>query len=35
MIGGSTEQSVLIATWTPNVACVLLGLVLLHRARFR
>ena len=35
MMGGSTEQGVLIATWAPNVICVLLGLYLLRRARFR
>jgi lipopolysaccharide export system permease protein len=35
MMGGSTEKGVLIATWAPNVACVLLGLYLLRRARFR
>jgi lipopolysaccharide export LptBFGC system permease protein LptF len=34
-IGGSTERSVMIATWGPNVVCVLLGLFLLRRARFR
>ena len=35
MMGGSTEQGVLIATWAPNVVCVILGLILLRRARFR
>lgn len=35
MMGGSTEQGVLIATWAPNVVCVLLGIYLLRRARFR
>jgi lipopolysaccharide export system permease protein len=35
MMGGSTERGVLIATWAPNVVCVILGLILLRRARFR
>jgi lipopolysaccharide export system permease protein len=35
MMGGATETGVLIATWTPNVVCVILGLFLLRRARFR
>ena len=35
MIGGTTETSVMIATWAPNVVCVILGLFLLRRARFR
>ena len=35
MMGGSTETGVLIATWAPNVICVILGMILLRRARFR
>jgi lipopolysaccharide export system permease protein len=35
MMGGSTERGVLIAIWAPNVVCVILGLYLLRRARFR
>lgn len=35
MIGGSSERGVMIAAWAPNVVCVLLGLYLLRRARFR
>jgi lipopolysaccharide export LptBFGC system permease protein LptF len=35
MMGGSTELGVLIAVWAPNVVCVILGLFLLRRARFR
>lgn len=35
MIGGATEQAVLITIWAPNVICVALGLYLLRRARFR
>jgi len=35
MLGGKSSSGVLIATWAPNVVCVLLGLVLLRRARFR
>jgi lipopolysaccharide export LptBFGC system permease protein LptF len=35
MMGGATETGVLIATWAPNVVCVVLGLILLRRARFR
>jgi lipopolysaccharide export system permease protein len=35
MMGGATETGVLIATWAPNVICVLLGMFLLRRARFR
>jgi len=35
MMGGTTENSVLIGLWAPNLVCVLLGLILLRRARFR
>jgi len=35
MLGGKSSSGVLIATWAPNVVCVLLGLALLRRARFR
>jgi lipopolysaccharide export system permease protein len=35
MIGGKTTAGVQLAAWAPNVACVLLGLFLLRRARFR
>lgn len=35
MIGGGTERGVMIAAWAPNVICVMLGLFLLRRARFR
>lgn len=35
MLGGKSSSGVLIATWAPNVVCVILGLVLLRRARFR
>jgi lipopolysaccharide export system permease protein len=35
MIGGKSHTGVLLAAWAPNVVSVLLGLVLLRRARFR
>ncbi|MCW1883352.1 LptF/LptG family permease [Luteolibacter flavescens] len=35
MLGGKSHTGVLIAAWAPNVVCVVLGLVLLRRARFR
>ena len=35
MIGGNSHNGVLIAAWAPNVVCVVLGLILLRRARFR
>lgn len=35
MAGGSTKTAVLLGVWGPNVACVILGLYLLRRARFR
>ncbi len=35
MAGGSTKTAVLLGVWGPNVVCVLLGLYLLRRARFR
>jgi lipopolysaccharide export LptBFGC system permease protein LptF len=35
MLGGSTQRGVMIAAWAPNVICVILGLFLLRRARFR
>ena len=35
MIGGKSQSTVQLAAWAPNVVCVLLGLVLLRRARFR
>ncbi|WP_193214176.1 LptF/LptG family permease [Luteolibacter marinus] len=35
MIGGSSSSGVMIAAWAPNVVCVLLGMFLLRRARFR
>ena len=35
MIGGKDSTGVIIAAWTPNIICILLGLVLLRRARFR
>lgn len=35
MIGGKTTNGLLLAAWGPNVVCVLLGLYLLRRARFR
>jgi lipopolysaccharide export LptBFGC system permease protein LptF len=35
LIGGKTSAGVQLAAWAPNVICVLLGLVLLRRARFR
>lgn len=35
MIGGKTVTGVQLAAWGPNVACVILGLFLLRRARFR
>ncbi|MCW1921478.1 LptF/LptG family permease [Luteolibacter arcticus] len=35
MIGGKSHTGVQLAAWAPNVASVLLGLVLMRRARFR
>lgn len=35
MIGGKTTNGLLLAAWAPNVVCVILGLFLLRRARFR
>jgi len=35
LIGGRSHTGVQLAAWAPNVVCVLLGLVLLRRARFR
>jgi lipopolysaccharide export system permease protein len=35
MLGGSTQRGMMIAAWAPNVVCVILGLYLLRRARFR
>lgn len=35
MIGGKTEAAVIAAAWAPNVLCVLLGICLFRRARFR
>jgi lipopolysaccharide export system permease protein len=35
LIGGKSHTGVLLAAWAPNVVSVLLGLVLLRRARFR
>ena len=35
MAGGSSKTTVLLGLWGPNVACILLGLFLLRRARFR
>jgi lipopolysaccharide export system permease protein len=35
LIGGKTHTGVQLAAWAPNVVSVLLGLVLLRRARFR
>jgi hypothetical protein len=35
MVGGKTTNELMLAAWGPNVACVILGLVLLRRARFR
>lgn len=35
MIGGKTEAAVIAAAWAPNVLCVLLGVYLFRRARFR
>ncbi len=35
MIGGKTEIAVIAAAWAPNVLCVLLGIYLFRRARFR
>ncbi len=35
MGGGTTKTAVLAGLWGPNIACILLGLYLLRRARFR
>jgi lipopolysaccharide export LptBFGC system permease protein LptF len=35
MVGGKTTNGLMLAAWGPNVVCVLLGLYLLRRARFR
>lgn len=35
MLGGRSPEGVIMANWAPNVVCVLLGLYLLRRARFR
>ncbi|WP_367873065.1 LptF/LptG family permease [Luteolibacter sp. Populi] len=35
MAGGSSKTAVLLGLWGPNVACIVLGLFLLRRARFR
>ncbi|WP_035601077.1 LptF/LptG family permease [Haloferula sp. BvORR071] len=35
MSGGTTKAAVLAGLWGPNIACVLIGLYLLRRARFR
>jgi lipopolysaccharide export system permease protein len=35
MLGGRSPEGVILANWAPNVVCVLLGLYLLRRARFR
>lgn len=35
MLGSKSSTGVQLAAWAPNVVCVLLGLVLLRRARFR
>jgi lipopolysaccharide export system permease protein len=33
--GGSTKAAIIAGVWGPNVACVIIGLFLLRRARFR
>jgi len=35
MLGGKSPDGVVLANWAPNVVCVILGLYLLRRARFR
>ena len=35
MLGGKSPSGVMISNWAPNVVCVILGLYLLRRARFR
>ncbi|MCW1913830.1 LptF/LptG family permease [Luteolibacter sp. GHJ8] len=35
MGGGTTKEAVLAGLWGPNIVCILLGLYLLRRARFR
>lgn len=35
MLGGKSPSGVVLANWAPNVVCVILGLYLLRRARFR
>jgi lipopolysaccharide export system permease protein len=35
MIGGKSPDGIVVANWAPNVICVLIGLYLLRRARFR
>jgi lipopolysaccharide export LptBFGC system permease protein LptF len=35
MLGGKSPNGVVLANWAPNVVCVILGLYLLRRARFR
>jgi lipopolysaccharide export LptBFGC system permease protein LptF len=35
MFAGSTEFSVILAMWAPNVICIVLGIFLLRRANFR
>lgn len=35
MLGGKTPDGIVLANWAPNVVCVILGLYLLRRARFR
>lgn len=35
MAGGSTKAAVMAGLWGPNIVCIILGLILLRRARFR
>jgi lipopolysaccharide export system permease protein len=35
MLGGKSPNGIVLANWAPNVVCVILGLYLLRRARFR